>query len=137
MPRTDQELDAYAVDLQQSILLEADVEGSEQFRSEVFTRHVVDILIEAGELEEAVPCHLRDRGVEVHAYGIEDDETLNLVCTIHRGQAPPVSVAPVEVNTAFRRLTMFGERCRDEPYHEHLEESSDAHGMALHVHQLA
>ena len=137
MPRTDQELDSYAVDLQQSILLEADVEGSEQFRSEVFTRHVVDILIEAGELEEAVPCHLRDRGIEVHGYGIEDGDTLNLVCTLYRGEAPPALVAPVEVNTAFRRMMTFWERCRDAPYHEQLEESSDAHGMALHVRQLA
>src|SRR3954452_7554933 len=124
MPRTDQELDAYAVDLQQSILLEADVEGSEQFRSEVFTRHVVDVLIEAGELEEAVPCHLRDRGIEIHGYGVEDDEALNLICTIHRGEVPPASVAPVEVNTAFRRLFTLWERCRDTAYHEQLEESS-------------
>ena len=137
MTRTDDELNSYATDLQQSILLEADVEGSEQLRSEVFTRHVVDVLIEAGELEEAVPCHLRDRGIEVHGYGVEDDDTLNLVCTLYRGEVPPGTAAPVEINTSFRRLLTFWETCRDTSYHERLEESSDAHGMAMHVRQVA
>jgi hypothetical protein len=125
------------VDLQQSVLLEADVEGSEQLRSEVFTRHVTDILIEAGELEEAVPCHLRDRGIEVHGYGVEDDDTVNLISTIYRGDTSVESVAPADINTAFKRLAALWERCREKPYHEQLEESSDAHGMAMHLRQVA
>ena len=82
-------LDDFAEDLQQRSCSSADVEGAEQMRSEVFTGHLVDILIEAGELEDAVPCHLRDRGIEVHGYGIDDGDTLNLVCTIYRGEVPP------------------------------------------------
>ena len=125
----------YARDLQQALLLEADVEGSEQMLSEVFTRHLIDILVEAGELEDAVPCHLRDRGIEVHGYGIDDEDTLNLIGTIYRGDVPPVSVAPGDVNTAARRLLGLWERCREQPFHERLEESSEAYDMALHIHQ--
>jgi hypothetical protein len=128
-------LDSYATDLQQEILLEADVEGSELMRSEVFTRRLIDVLIEAGEVEDAVACHHRDRGIEVHGYGIDDEDSLSLIGTIYRGTTPPTAVAPTDVNTADRRLIGMWERCRDQPYHERLEESSDAYDMARHIHQ--
>lgn len=121
--------------MQQSVLLEADVEGQEQMRPEVFTRHLIDVLVEAGELEDALPCHLQARGVEIHGYGIDDEDTLNLISTIYRGDVPPASIPPAEINTAARRLEAFWERCRDQPFHERLEESSDAYDMALHIHQ--
>lgn len=127
----------YARDLQQAVLLEADVEGAEQMRPEVFTQHLIDILVDAGELEDAVPCHLRDRGIHVHGYGIDDEDTLNLLATLYDGGVPPPSVPPADVNTAARRLLGLWERCRDQPYHERLEESSEAYDMAMHIHQNA
>lgn len=133
----DGDLAAFALSLQQSILLEADVEGAEQMRPEVFTRHLIDLLIEAGELEEAVPCYLRDRGIEVHGYGIDDGDTLNLIGAVYSGLVPPTSVPPGDAATVFRRLIGFWERCRDQAYHERLEESSEAYDMAFHVHQSA
>lgn len=133
----DEGLLDYARDLQQAVLLEADIEGAEQMRSEVFTQHLIDVLVDAGELEDAVPCHLRDRGIDVHGYGIDDEDTLNLIATLYDGSVPPPSVPPAEVNAAARRLLGLWERCRDEPYHERLEESSEAYDMALHIHQNA
>ena len=137
MATRDADLNGYAVDLQQSILLEADVEGSEQLRSEVFTRHLIEVLQEAGELEDATPCHHRERGVEVHGYGIDDGDTLNLVGTVHRGVVPPESVTRTDASAVFRRLKGFWERCRNGPYHDELEESSPAYDMALHIHRTA
>ena len=133
----DAALDRYSVDLQQSILLEADVEGSEQLRPEVFTRHLIEILQEAGEIEEGTPCHHRERGVEVHGYGIDDEDTLNLIGTIYTGSVPPDSVSRSDVAAVFRRMAGFWERCRRGPYHEDLEESSQAYDMALHIHRTA
>lgn len=133
----DRDLQRYAEELQQGILIEAEIEGSEQLRSEVFTQHVIDILIEAGELEEAVPCHHRERGVEVHGYGVDDEDTLNLICTIFAGDTSLSSVAPKDVTTAFRRLLTFWERASEKSYHQQLEESSDAYDMALHVSTVA
>lgn len=133
----DRDLQRYAEELQQGILIEAEIEGSEQLRSEVFTQHVIDILIEAGELEEAVPCHHRDRGVEVHGYGVDDEDTLNLICTIFAGDSSLSSVAPKDVATAFKRLCTFWERAGEKAYHQQLEESSDAYDMALHVGTVA
>jgi hypothetical protein len=136
-PVADGDLTGYARDLQQSVLLDAGIEGAEQMRSEVFTRHVIDILVEAGELENALPCHLRERGIEVHGYGIDDEDTLNLLTTIYSGDVPPGSVSRTELDKALQRLINFWDRCREQPYHERLEESSDAYDMALHIHRCA
>ena len=133
----DADLTEYARDLQQSVLLDAGIEGAEQMRSEVFTRHVIDILVEAGEIENALPCHLRERGIEVHGYGIDDEDTLNLLTTIHTGDVPPGSVSRTELDKALQRLVNFWDRCREQPYYERLEESSDAYDMALHIHRCA
>ena len=133
---TADSLERYAEDLQQTILIDADVEGSEMMRSEVFTRQLIDVLIEAGEIEDATACYHRDRGIEVHGYGI-DDEVLSLIGTVHRGIVPPPTVTPTDINTADRRLLGMWERCREQPYHERLEESSDAFDMALHIHRSA
>src|SRR5690349_13842618 len=105
MPAAD--LEGYARDLQQELLTEANVEGAEQMLPEVLTRYVIDILVEAGELENALPCHLRDRGIEVHGYGIDDDETLNLLTTIQSGDVPPRSLSRTDIAKGFRRLLAF------------------------------
>lgn len=135
----DPELDLYANDLQQQIRLDADVDGAEQMRAEVFTERMIEVLQEAGELEDAQPCFYRNKnhGVEVHGYGIDDGDTLNLVVSLFRGESPPGSMPRSEAATLFRRLTAFWERCRDREYHAQLEESSEASDMALHIHQAA
>jgi hypothetical protein len=133
----DDGLIPYATDLQQSVALEAEIEGVEQMRSQVFTRQLIDVLIEAGEVEDALPCYLRERGIEIHGYGIDDGEILNLVTTIYRGEVPPSSVTRADVATAFRRSIGLWERARSQPFHERLEESSDSYDMVRHIHQKA
>jgi hypothetical protein len=128
---------AYATDLQQSVALEAEIEGIEQMRSQVFTRQLIDVLIEAGEVEDALPCYLREHGIEIHGYGIDEGEILNLVTTIYRGEVPPSSVSRTEVVTAFKRSIGLWERARSQPFHERLEESSDHYDMVRHIHQKA
>ena len=137
MRADDPALIAYAEDLRQDVLIDAEVEGAEALRPEAFTRRMIDILVEAGELEEALPAYRRDRGVEIAGYGVEDDDTLNLIACDYRGDVPPGSVTRTDVLTAMRRLEGMWERCRDRPYHEQLEESSDAYDMARHIHLAA
>ena len=137
MARHDGDLIAYANDLQQRLLFEADIEGAERMRPEVFTQYLIDILIDAGEIEDAMPCHISRRGIAADAYGIEDGDTLNLIGTIFRGEVPPPSVTRTDVADTFRRLLGLWERCRERPYHEQLEESSESYDMALHIHQTA
>lgn len=125
----------FAEDLRQEVLGRASVDGAEQMRSEVFTEHIVEMLIEVGELENAVTTFHRARGVEVHGYGIDDGDTLNLIAVRYTGQIPPGSLSRTDVDTAMRRLITFWERCRDTAYHEELEPSSPAYDMAEAIHR--
>src|SRR4051794_2639565 len=111
--RAPSDLAEFAQSLHNEISLDASIEGAEGMLSEVFTSRLIEVLVDAGELEEAVPCYLRERGIEVHGYGIDDDDTLNLVSTIYRGTIPPASVTRTDVATAFRRLEAFWVRARD------------------------
>ena len=53
MSSPDNELNAFANDVQQEVLLRADLEGEESLRPEAFTWMMLEALEEAGEVEEA------------------------------------------------------------------------------------
>jgi hypothetical protein len=138
-----EDLEAYAEDLRQEVLSGAHVEGNEQMRDDVFAEMVIDVLIEAGEVENANVAHLSRRGaggragIEVRGYGIDDGDTLNLFVTRYSASVPPDSLTRTDAATAFRRLRAFWELCRDEPLHEQLDPSSPAYDMAEAVHRVA
>jgi hypothetical protein len=138
-----EDLDAYAEDLRQEVLSGAHVEGSEQMRDDVFAEMMIDVLIEAGEVENANVAHFGRRGaggragVEIRGYGIDDADTLNLFVTRYSASVPPDSLTRTDAATAFRRLRAFWELCRDEPLHEQLDPSSPAYDMAEAVHRVA
>jgi hypothetical protein len=137
MRADDPALVEFARELQNEMVYEGAAEGAEALIPEVLTRRALETFIEIGEVENAADCYLKQRGIEVSGYGIDDGDTLNLVATLHRGEVPPAAVSRREIETAFRRLLGFWERCRDRPLHESLEESSDAWSMALEVHRSA
>jgi AIPR protein len=131
------ELDSFAEDLRQEILSRADIEGVEQLRGDVFAEYILDLLIEAGEIENAQATQHRARGIEVHGWGIDDEDTLNLLAVHYTARVPPGSLTPTDAGTAFRRMRALWERCRDAPYHERLEPSSPAYDMAEAIHRAA
>src|SRR4051794_19630095 len=131
------ELELFAENLRQDLIVTAEAEGDEALRSEVFTRTMLETLEEAGEIEEGQACYHRDRGIEVSGYGVDDDDTLNLFTTLHRGEVPPTSITKTDLDTAFRRAMRFWERCRDSDYHLELEESSDQFDMAHRIRTVA
>lgn len=137
MTREDAALARFSEALHNEMELDASIEGIEAAPSEAFTERLVEVLIEAGELEDATASYYQAKGIEVHGYGVDDGDTLNLIGTIYRNRTPPGSVTRTEVATAFRRLLAFWRRCRDRPVHRDLEESSDAFDMALRVHESA
>ena len=132
----DAALTAFAQALRNEVSLDASIEGAEAMRSEVFTAMMIDVLVDAGELEDAIPCYLQGRGFEVHGYGVDDEDTLNLITTIW-GAEPCETVTRGTIATRLRRLQAFWDRCRNGGLHAGLEESSDARDMALRVHQIA
>ncbi|HKP90079.1 MAG TPA: AIPR family protein [Thermoleophilaceae bacterium] len=132
----EHDLNAFAENVRQDVLVTAETEGDEALRSEVFTESMLQTLQEAGEIEDALACYHRDRGIEVSGYGVDDETTLNLFATIYRGDVPPASITRTDIDTALRRLVKFWERCRDSAYHRELEESSDQFDMALRLHTV-
>lgn len=137
MRADDPGLVAFAQQFQNEMVYEAAAEGAEALMPEVLTRRALETFTEIGEVENAADCYLKQRGLEVSGYGIDEGDTLHLVATLHRGAVPPVSVPSGDIDTAFRRLRGLWERCRDRPLHESLEESSDAWSMALEIHRSA
>jgi hypothetical protein len=132
----DLELDAFANNLRQEVLLDADLEGDEALLPEAFTRLMLEHLEEAGEIEEGHTCYHRDRGIEVSGYGVDEDaEVLDLFATIYRGETPPATVGKQDIETAFRRLHAFWARASDS-YHHALEDSSEVFDMALRIHDV-
>ena len=137
----DDGLGWFAENLHNELRYEADVEGAQSMLPEVFTRRMISAMVEDGELEEEAiqVFHLDEAvrpAVEVAGYSIQDDDTLNLIATIFNG-GDPAPVAPAEVRRAARRARAFWQRCRDRPYHDDLEESSDAWDMALAIRRVA
>ena len=133
----DRDLAAFAETFRQDLISLAEADGAEALLPEVFTSTMLETLVEVGEVEEAEACYLRDRGVEVSGYGIEDDEILNLFGTIHHGEVPPATTGQTDVEVALRRMRGFWDRCRSGPYHAKLEDSAQAFDMAQRVHEAA
>lgn len=131
------ELEEYGRLLALEVELDAEAIEAEALLPEVFCSKVIEKLIEIGEIEEAVPCSHRDRGVQVAGYGIEDGDVLNLITVDYEHGEPGSRIGKRDIKTLMRRLRGFWDACRSQPYHEHLEESSDAWDMALDIHQQA
>jgi hypothetical protein len=133
----DRGLVAFAETFRQDLISLAEADGAEALLPEVFTSTMLETLVEVGEVEEAEACYLRDRGVEVSGYGIEEDEILNLFGTIHHGDVPPATTGQTDVEVALRRMQGFWDRCRSGPYHARLEDSAQAFDMAQRVHEVS
>src|SRR3954451_19343038 len=131
------DLREYAEELQVEVEVEAEALGAEALLPEVFCGRVIERLAEIGEIEEAFARSHRERGVQVAGYGIEDGQTLNLLTVDYDHGSLAGRIGNQDVNTLFRRLRRFWEECRAKPYHEQLEESSDAWDMAIDIHERA
>ena len=121
----------------QEVEIDAEATDAEALLPEVFCSKVIEKLTEIGEIEEAVPCTLRDRGVQVAGYGIEDGDVLNLFTVDYESGEAGSRIGTRDVETLMRRLRTFWETCRERPYHEQLEESSDAWDMAVDINERA
>jgi hypothetical protein len=132
---TDQtDLEKFATDIRQEVILISEAEAEERMQPEAFTSLVLDHLIEAAEVDDAQACYHRDRGIEISGYGIdEDEEVVNLFATIYRADVPPTTTTASEIETSLKRLRAFWDRTADS-YHLGLEEASDVFEMALRLH---
>ena len=140
----NENIEEFAEGFQAEMRHEADREGAEAMLAEVFTRHMIDLLVETGTMDNVVDCfHLNDAvrpAIEVSGYGIEDGDTLNLVTTVYRG-TPVQKLKPQEVRRALSRAEAFFQRCLPRKdgalYSDSLEEASEAWGMVSDIEKVA
>jgi len=127
---SDLTLVAYAQDLVADVLATAEAESATT--PETFTRRALDDLEQAGVTENTFTAYYRAHGIEVSGYGSSDSlGTLDLFVSSFR-QSPDSRMNRAEVDTLFRRLSIFIQRCRGGLRHE-VEESSDVYDMCLSV----
>lgn len=122
---------AYAQDLVADILATAEAESATT--PETFTRRALDDLEQAGVTENTFTAYYRAHGVEVSGYGSNDSlGTLDLFISSFHQYPLDTRMTRTEVETLFRRVSAFIQRCRDGLRHD-VEESSDVYDMCLGV----
>ena len=127
----NRELQEFAEQLRQEII--SVIEAKEIFGLEAFTQHVIDTLVEMGELEDGFYCYHKARAIEVSGYDIDSDNTLNLFTVMYTRTVPPTTVGKNDVEAAFRRLNTFLQKALSSPYYMELEESTLAFDMTEHI----
>lgn len=130
------DLAIFATDLHQEVLTEA--EGIEEgaLLPEQFTRWMISLLSDAGEVDDGEVCYYQAPGVEASGYSVDEElATLALFVTKYTGNEPPATVPRSEVEGGFRRLREFYERARQGLFRS-MEEASPAFDMAQAIHSV-
>jgi hypothetical protein len=131
-----EEIDTFAVDLHQDVLAAAEAAEAGALVPEEFTRWMIGVLADVGEIDDAETCYHQARGMEASGYSVDEElATLNLLITRYTGSEPPATVPRSEVTTAFARLREFYRRSREGLFRT-MEEASPAFDMAQSIHSL-
>jgi len=130
----DDDLVAYSLEVQQAILASADASDEGALLHDEFTRWMVGILADVGEIDDADVCFYQTRGLEASGYSVDEElGVLNLMVTRYTGSTPPATVPRSEVSTVFGRLREFYRKSRA-GLHKTMEEASPAFDMVQSIH---
>lgn len=111
----------YCGDFSQEVYRKAEEDGIT--REDAFTEIVLDSLGDADIIENGSVCSHRQKkiGVQVSGYAINDNQdTLDLFVSVFSGKIPPDNLPKSEIETYFRRLELFFNKCC-KGYHNNLE----------------
>jgi len=138
MSNDDLELARFAENLHQEVIIDAEGSQTEEdegsFREEVFTRLMIEYLIEAGELEDGHVCYHSARGIKVNGYNLQEEEgRLDLFISIYTQNPSPTTVRKDAVESAFKQLLNFLSKVY-KGYHQSIEEASLSFDMAQLIH---
>lgn len=130
----DEDVAAFSLEVQQAILASADASDEGALLHDEFTRWMVGILADVGEIDDADVCFYQSRGLEASGYSVDEElGVLNLIVTRYTGSTPPATVPRGEVATAFARLREFYRKSRA-GLHRTMEEASPAFDMVQSIH---
>jgi AIPR protein len=134
----DADLNAFAHALDDEVAIIAESEGDERLRSDAFTEVLIGRLTDAGEIDDGFVCYHRDTvvGAQVNGYSFPPEgDSVDLIVSIYSQKLPPIRVNRSDVQTAFRRVTVFLDRSLA-GYHRKLEEASPVSDLAQRIYEL-
>lgn len=136
MTDTDERFQWFARDFQQGVISEAEADPEGILREEVFTQHMMELLEEFRELDDATVCHYQKKGMKVNGYGIShDDQTLDLVVAQCEWRTPPPRIPRSAIQQAAKLARGFLHECLG-GYHKKMEEASPAFDLASRIFAL-
>ncbi|WNG24478.1 AIPR family protein [Cystobacter fuscus] len=119
-----------------------DAEGPQpaEFKENAFTERVMDIIAEAGVINDGHTCYFRkevsNRQLKVNGYSVsEDEEQLDIITSIYRDDAEPVPLQRAEVNQVIQRALNFVLMASTN-LADKMEQAHPAHDMADRVKEL-
>lgn len=123
------ELEDFYKELGQDVLIRADT--SENFTEEAFAEVVTEYLVDAGSMEDFVPCKFIHRGIRIDGYSLNWDEALLelYVVECRRGDHPEMMLK-AEMEQAFKRAEAFFDKACLSTFVEQMESSHPAYGLA-------
>ncbi|KQZ67105.1 AIPR family protein [Nocardioides sp. Root151] len=130
------ELEQFNEQLQQEVVLFASEEGQEESLHSRFTRYMLDILAEAGEVDDAAVAMYEARGARASAFEVSEDEgTLHVFLSDYRSTAGAQPIGKTEIDAHVRRLGGFVSKAADGLW-KSLEETSSGWDMAQRIDEV-
>lgn len=129
-------LESFNRQLQQEVLLSASAEGEEDTLASRFTHYMLDVLADAGEVDDATVAMHESRGARVSGFEVSEDEsTLHVFLADYRAIDGVESLGKTDLDTHLRRLSGFVSQAADGLW-RNLEETSSGWDIAQRVHEV-
>ena len=127
-------LDEFYEDFMQSVLSESDSRGL--MKSQAFFENVCEELVSIGELTPNYTfAEYQKTGMEVEGYDYDEERNILSILTHKFFQEDEMQTLTKSIiDTKFKRLEGFYEKCLDELY-INLEETSEAYSMAYNIYR--
>jgi hypothetical protein len=134
-PSNNLSLAQFYSDFIEEVNLAANSQSTGWEKEDFFTVVALEYLSDAGEVDDAVICPYRDRGLQLSAYTISDDyESIEIIVSIFNDSVHAQSVARTEIDAALKRaLSLFRKAIND--LHTAFEKDTDTYGFSINLSQ--
>lgn len=126
-------INQFYIDLQQTVIAEADAEDDGLLRSEAFTEWAIHELAELGEIEGGTQCFIKKSGIEASGFYLSEDlSRLELFTTRAKLDGQRYTLGKGDAEIALKRAKSFVVASVKDLFQK-LEESSEAFDMSLSI----
>lgn len=121
--------------LMEEVNLAADSQTIGWAKEDFFTAVTLEYLADAGEIDDAIMCPYRERGLQLNAYTVNDDyESVEIFISIFTDSESVQNIARTEIDAALKRaLSLFRKAIND--LHTSFEKDTDTHGFSTGLSQ--